>query len=205
MLVGQRSRHWRSAPLSALKLLAVSIHLEILSRARYLLRVIRAGFPSLRALVSALAVLIGGSVLLTVIWGIKHLAWAVAIVLLMFIGVVTEGSYRLSRDIAGVPMPPCLLRLYELAGEGDVMRRCLPTPDKRGIFDLPRSLLSDFEEWKASVAISLADSPIYLKRFQADMPHVPDLWYPSQDCVEIEHRTGVLDAIVEALKTYDLG
>jgi hypothetical protein len=71
---------------------------------------LRAGFPGLWVADSVLAVLVGGSVLLVAVWGLRHLVWSVVIALVIIILVTIEGSYRESRKV--LPRNPATDLVY---------------------------------------------------------------------------------------------
>jgi hypothetical protein len=81
----------------------VSDHLEIQRRAQHAGRLLRAGLPSLWVIVGILVALVGGSVLLTLLWGFKHLTWGATAALVIVVLAVLEGSYRESRKLVHPP------------------------------------------------------------------------------------------------------
>lgn len=70
---------------------------EFQRRAKYLERVVKAGLSPLWFFVAAVVAAVGGSALLGVLWGVRHLLWGLVIFLAIAIFVVTEGSYRAAR------------------------------------------------------------------------------------------------------------
>jgi hypothetical protein len=69
---------------------------EVQRRADYLERAVKEGVTPLWALIGVAITLIGGSVTLAAIWGVKHLIWTLVIVLLVLLAVLAEGSYRVA-------------------------------------------------------------------------------------------------------------
>jgi hypothetical protein len=88
---------------------------EVQRRAEYLERAMKEGVAPLWALIGVAITVIGGSVTLAVIWGVKHLIWTLVIVLLVLLAVLAEGSYRAAthRDTKHAE------RVAELEGERD--------------------------------------------------------------------------------------
>jgi hypothetical protein len=88
---------------------------EVERRAEYLGRAMKEGLTPLWALISVAITLVGGSVTVAAIWGVKHLIWVPIIVLLVLLAVLTEGSYRMARNRE----TEYGKRLAELEGERD--------------------------------------------------------------------------------------
>ncbi len=57
----------------------------------------KAGLPPLWAAVLAAVALVGGSVAVSVAWGVRHLIWGIVIALVLLVVVITEGSFRMVR------------------------------------------------------------------------------------------------------------
>ncbi len=93
----------------------MSFRAEVQRRAEYLERAVKEGVTPLWALIGVAITLIGGSVTLAAIWGVKHLIWTLVIVLLALLAVLAEGSYRVAthRDTKHAE------RVAELEGERD--------------------------------------------------------------------------------------
>lgn len=182
------------------------VYLEIQRRAKHAAHLVRAGFPSLWAVAGAIAFIVGGSLLLTLTWGIRHLVWGLIIVLVVIILLLTEGSYRESRKTDHAPTSLRLLPLRELVAEGQAIQARLPAPDKRGRMGLPSDLLRDFEAWKAKVVGALEPWPACRTQFQGHVVYPALMSFePARRCSEIEQRTKVLDQIVRALAEQNLG
>jgi len=73
------------------------VRAEFHRRARHFGRVVKAGLSPLWVAVTAVVALAGGSVLLGVLWGVRHLVWGLVIFLAILAVVVIEGSYRVVR------------------------------------------------------------------------------------------------------------
>lgn len=58
----------------------------------------RRGYSTTPAIVSYITLVVGGSVVLAVGWGLKHLVWGIALVLAAVAVTILEGSYRQARD-----------------------------------------------------------------------------------------------------------
>ena len=56
----------------------------------------RTGLTPLWAMIGVAITLIGGSVTLGALWGVRHLIWVPVIILLVLLAVLAEGSYRVS-------------------------------------------------------------------------------------------------------------
>jgi hypothetical protein len=76
----------------------MAIRHEIQHRVKHLGRSIQAGLSPLWVVIAAAVAVVGGSVLITVAWGARHLVWGMVILLVIIAAVITEGSYRLSRQ-----------------------------------------------------------------------------------------------------------
>jgi hypothetical protein len=183
----------------------VPIYPGVQRRAEHVVRVIRAGLPRLWAVVGVVTIFIGGSALLALVWGIRHLMWGVVIALAIIILVLAEGSYRESRNAARALDSPRLKPLRELAAEGQAMRARLPERNKRGLVNLRSDLLRDFEAWKGKVTSALKPWPACLAQFQGQIHYGMSFLEPDRKSLEIEQRTKVLDQIVQALIDQRLG
>jgi hypothetical protein len=71
---------------------------EFRLRAEHLGRAVKTGLSPAWVGVTAAVALVGGSVLLGSLWGIRHLIWGLAIFLAIAVFVITEGSYRLAKQ-----------------------------------------------------------------------------------------------------------
>lgn len=70
---------------------------EIQRRANHFGRLIWAGLPRLWAVATACLAVVGGSVVITLAWSVKHLLWGLIAALAIMLIVITEGSYRMFR------------------------------------------------------------------------------------------------------------
>ena len=102
---------------------------EVQRRAKYLKRAVKEGVTPLWALIGVAITLIGGSVTLAAIWGVKHLIWTLVIVLLVLLAVLAEGSYRVAahRDAKHAE------RVAELEGERDAKAKELAARQAAGV------------------------------------------------------------------------
>jgi hypothetical protein len=91
------------------------VRAEVQRRAEYLGRAMKEGLTPLWAFIGVAITLIGGSVTLAAIWGVRHLIWVPIIVLLVLLAVLAEGSYRMARNRETEHRK----RLAELEGERD--------------------------------------------------------------------------------------
>jgi hypothetical protein len=73
------------------------VRAELHYRAEHLGRVVKTGLSPLWVAITAVVALAGGSALLGVLWGVRHLAWGLVIFLAILVFVVIEGSYRVAR------------------------------------------------------------------------------------------------------------
>lgn len=73
------------------------VHPEVRHRATHLSHSVKAGLPPLGAAIAILATLIGGDILITLEWGVRHLYWGLIIFLLVLFVVAVEGTYREGR------------------------------------------------------------------------------------------------------------
>ena len=182
------------------------VYLELQRRVKHAAHLMRAGFPSLWAVAGVIAFFVGGSLLLTLTWGIRHLIWGLIIVLVVIISLLIEGSYRESRKGDHAPRSLRLLPLRELVVEGQAIQARLPAPDKRGLMGLPSDLLRDFEAWKTKAVAALEPWPACRTQFQGHVVYPALMSFePARKCSEIEQRTKVLDQIVRVLVEQDLG
>lgn len=73
------------------------VRAEVQRRAEYLGQAMKTGLSPLWAMIGVAITLIGGSLTLAALWGVKHLIWTPIIVLLVLLAVLAEGSYREAR------------------------------------------------------------------------------------------------------------
>jgi hypothetical protein len=73
------------------------VRAEVQRRAGHLGRSMKAGLSPLWVIITAAVAVVGGSALLTALWGVKHLTWGLIILLVAAFATLSEGSYRLSR------------------------------------------------------------------------------------------------------------
>jgi hypothetical protein len=92
-----------------------------------------------------------------------------------------------------------LRQLRELAQEGKAMRARLPAPGRRGLVFLANDLTSRFEAWKTEVAGLLELWPKCLDQFTGNPNYGLTIFEVQRQCAEIEHRTRVLDQILQSL------
>jgi hypothetical protein len=81
-----------------------------MSRFAYWWRVVRAGSLVVWSIVGVILAFVGGSLLLTTDWALKHRLWGVILVAVAILGAVLEGSYReirrLEQDLREQPLEP---------------------------------------------------------------------------------------------------
>jgi uncharacterized membrane protein len=153
---------------------------EVERRAEYLGRAMKEGLTPLWALISVAITLVGGSVTVAVIWGVKHLIWVPIIVLLVLLVVLAEGSYRVARNRETEHGK----RLAELQGERDAKaneldetrreleearRAALPAPAAAGPTLLPlvpryySRLASEIGDWVTAHLVGVSN-PSFARR-----------------------------------------
>lgn len=72
-------------------------HLEIQRRLSHLSRSMKAGLSPLWAVIAGAVVVVGGDLVITFAWGVRHWSCGLIIFLLVLLAVLAEGSYRLAR------------------------------------------------------------------------------------------------------------
>jgi hypothetical protein len=75
----------------------VPVRAELQRRAEHFYGVVKAGLSPIWVAVTAALTLVGGSALLSLLWGVRHLLWGLVILLAILVFAVIEGSYRESR------------------------------------------------------------------------------------------------------------
>lgn len=183
----------------------MTIDREARRRAIHLVRIVRAGVPTLWAVIGVVTIFVGGSIFLGFVWGVRHIAWGLVFALATISVMLVEGSYRESckatRESHSTPIRP----LRELVAEGQAIRARLPERNRRGLVSLPADLVRDFDTWKSKVASALKPWPQCQKQFLGQIHYGMSLLEPDRKSSEIEQRTKVLDQILESLERQHLG
>ena len=73
-----------------------------MQRLKYWVRLIRLGYSAAPAIGGLITCIVGGSVVLVLAWGLKHLAWGIVLLIAAVVVTILEGAYReaLDRDEA---------------------------------------------------------------------------------------------------------
>lgn len=73
------------------------VRAELQRRAEHFAGVMKAGLSPIWVVATAVVALVGGSVLLSLLWGVRHLLWGLVILLVVLVFVVIEGSDRIGQ------------------------------------------------------------------------------------------------------------